>query len=560
MNSFKIYLKKFYQFPTYRFTNLKIDTLQVISFITAAIVIIPLVVIIYSFFTPADTIWKHLYETVLADIIINTLLLVFGVGFSSLIVGVSLAWLTTMYQFPGRKIFEWTLMLPLAMPVYVIAFVSIGLLEYTGPIQTTLRNYLGGELFYFPAIRSTGGVIIVMTLALYPYVYLLSRNAFATQGKKSIEVAQSLGYTRMKAFFKSSIPMARPWIAGGVLLVMMETLADFGAVSIFNYNTLTTEIYKTWFSLFSLTAASQLASVLIIIVFIFIIIEQRTRFSMRFHQPGKQNLSTDKIKLTGLKALSAFSFCFFVLLIAFIIPVTQLFIWGLSNISYDLDIRYLNLLKNSLLLGVIAAAITTIVGILLSYGSRFHKNFINFISVRISTLGYALPGAVLAVGIFIPFAWLDNKVISLLNNTFNINSGLIFNGTLFTVITAYIIRFLAVAYSSVDSAFQRIAVSIDESVRSMGLSKIILLKKIHLPLIKNGIFTALILVFVDVMKEMPITLMTRPFGWDTLAVRIFELTSEGEWQKAALPAIAIVIAGLIPIKLLMKHSDKNYTT
>ncbi len=560
MNSFKLYLRRFYKFPVYQSSSVKFDILQFVTILTAIMVIIPIAVILFSVFTPTDTIWQHLYETVLVDLLINTLLLLLGVGSGSLIIGVSLAWLTTMYQFPGRKIFEWTLMLPLAMPVYVIAFVSIGLLEYTGPIQTNLRNIFDGELTYFPAIRSTGGIIIVMTLALYPYVYLLSRNAFATQGKKSLEVAQSLGYTRMKAFFKSAIPMARPWIAGGVLLVMMETLADFGAVSIFNYNTLTTEIYKAWFSLFSLPAASQLASILVIIVFVFIVIEQRTRMRMRFHQTGKINTEKERIKLYGLKAYTAFIFCMVILLLAFIIPIIQLFVWGIEVIKIDFDFRYFNLLKNSLLLGAIAAILTTIIGIVLSYGGRFHKNFLNFISVRISTLGYALPGAVLAVGIFIPFAWLDNKIIYFMDTTLNINTGLIFNGTIFTVIAAYIIRFLAVAYSSVDSSFQRVSFSIDEAVRSMGLKKRILLKKIHLPLIKNGIFTALILVFVDVMKEMPITLMTRPFGWDTLAVRIFELTSEGEWQRAALPAIAIVFAGLIPIKLLMKHSEQHYSS
>lgn len=518
------------------------------------LVLIPLIIIFSSLFFPADKIWNHIYENVLSELVLNTFSLIVGVAFGTLFIGVLLAWLTSIYDFPGRKIFSWTLMLPLAMPVYVIAFVSIGLLEYTGPVQTFLRGYYGGELQYFPKIRSTGGIILIMTLALYPYVYLLAKNAFQTQGKRALEIAQSLGYSRKSAFLKSALPLARPWIAGGVSLVIMEALSDFGAVSIFNYNTLTTEIYKAWFSLFSIQTASQLASLLVIIVFLFILLEQRSRYRMRFYQPGKTGYKQELIKLSGMKSFVAFLFCLLVLLLSFIIPFTQILIWAGSGLMIDLNQNFIKILSNSLLLAGIAAIITAVIALLLSFGSRFNRDKVNNLLVKISTLGYALPGAVLAVAIFIPFAWLDNNLITVVDDLFGIETGRIFSGTLLALLTAYLIRFLAVAHNSIESSYQRVSFSIDESASSMGVTGLNLLKKIHLPMVRSGVFAAIILVFVDVMKEMPITLMTRPFGWDTLAVRIFELTSEGEWRRAALPAVTIVLAGLLPVRLLMKHS------
>lgn len=538
-------------------SKIKWDFTRTVTLFAALITLLPVGLVTLSFLFPADEIWEHLRSTILYEVIFNTIILVLGVGAGTLLIGVSLAWLTAIYDFPGRKFFSWTLMLPLAIPAYVTAFVAIGIFDYTGVIQTALRPYFNNELFWFPKIKSTGGVILIMTLALYPYVYLLARNAFISQGKRALEVSQSLGYSRKKAFIKAALPMARPWIIGGLLLVIMETLADFGAVYLFNYDTLTTLIYKAWFGFFSLTAASQIASILILFVFMVMLGEQYSRKRMRFYSAGKNESERVLIKLKGIKAAAAFLFSAFTLFIAFILPTLQLFNWSYINISDGFNIRFISLLTNSLTLGILASIITLLLAVVIAYSNRFHKDFINQITVRTATLGYALPGAVLAVGIFSPFVWFDNQIIFFFKNNFDINIGFIFNGTLITLIVAYVVRFLAVGYNSIETSMQRITPSIDESARSLGLGKYELLKKIHLPLIKKGMAAAVILVFVDVMKEMPITLMMRPFGWDTLAVRIFEMTSEGEWQKAALPALTIILAGLLPVRILMKHSEKN---
>ena len=521
----------------------------------AVLVLVPLAVIVFAWAEPAWDIWEHLRQNLLSRLILNTLKLVLGVLAGTLLIGVSLAWLTGACEFPGRQMFSWALLLPLAMPTYVLAFVTLGLFDYTGPVQSTLREWLGRGI-WFPNMRSAGGVIMVMSLALYPYVYLLSRNAFQTQGKRALEAAQSLGCSPTLGFFKVVLPMARPWIAGGASLVLMEALADFGAVSIFNYDTFTTAIYKAWFGFFSLPAAAQLASLLVAMVFVLVVIEQRLRQRMRFTQ-SRLSPQAERIRLTGWLRWLACGYCFTVLSIAFLLPVFQLIKWTLFVFREEFDGRYLERLSHSLILGLSSAALIVFVALLLSYTTRRHHDRLTYLLVRIATLGYALPGTVLAVGIFIPLAWLDNWLIDFMRSQFNIQTFQLLKGTIFIMMIAYLIRFMAAGFKPIDSAMHRVTSNIDEASRLMGLRGVRLLVKIHLPILRGGIFTALTLVFVDVMKEMPITLMTRPFGWDTLAVKIFELTSEGEWERAALPALTLVLSGLLPIVLLMRQADKT---
>ncbi|KIO50166.1 iron ABC transporter permease [Nitrosospira sp. NpAV] len=521
----------------------------------AALVLIPVGTVISSFFAPASDIWQHLVETTLASLLVNTFWLVLGVASGTVLLGVSLAWFTAVCEFPGRKFFSWALLLPLAIPAYVTAFVALGLFDYTGPVQTTLRAWLGPELSWFPNVRGRMGVITVMILAFYPYVYLLARNAFLTQGRRSLEAAQSLGFNRTQGFLKVALPMARPWIAGGVMLALMETLADFGTVAVFNYDTFTTAIYKAWFGMFSLAAASQLASLLIVIVFAMIIVEQRFRSRMRYAET-RQSGRVNRIPLTGWRSWLLVFFASGTLFLSFLLPVTQLGVWAADVFAQDFDQRYLEFLGHSLLLSSLAALLTCSVALLMVYAARRHPDPATHAAVRIATIGYALPGAVLAVGIFVPVAWLDNWLSELAMQFFNIETGLLIQGTLFTMLIAYITRFLAVSHSPIDSAMQRITGSIDEAAMGLGLNGWTMLRRVHLPILKGGIFTAAALVFVDVMKEMPITLMTRPFGWDTLAVRIFEMTSEGAWEQAALPAVALVLAGLLPIILLVRQTEK----
>ncbi len=536
-----------------RFSNLLSQGWRLSALLISLAVLMPVVVILWSLLSPEPEVWQHLREHLLWELVGNTFWLVLGTASGSLIIGVSLAWLVGVCEFPGRKIFSWALMLPLAVPAYVTAFVMVGILDFTGPLQTALRD--AGIDWQPPEIRSLGGVILVMVLAFYPYVYLIARNAFATQGKRALEAAQSLGYSQWDGFFKVALPMARPWIIGGVMLVIMETLADFGTVSVFNYDTFTTGIYKAWFDMFSLQAASQLASILIVFVFIIVLLEQQARARMRYTAVGKTAGKSERIQLKGWRAIATLSFASLVLSLAFIIPMLQLGLWAAEVWINDLDSRYFEFLWHSLLLAGICAILVATAAIILAVANRYYSDFATRSMVRVATLGYALPGPVLAVGAFIPIAWFDNQLHGVLQSVFGYDGGLLLQGSLFTMLLALCIRFMAVGFSPIDGNLQRITRSIDESAQSLGSSGLSLLQRVHLPILQGGLFTAMTLIFVDVMKEMPITLMTRPFGWDTLAVRVFEMTAEGEWERAALPAVAIVLAGLIPIILMNRHAQ-----
>ncbi len=544
------------RFPVWQKFAGYLDTWRFITCGLALTVALPLTVILWSFSYQTQEIWQHLARHVLADLLLNTAILAAGVLTATLILGVSLAWLTGVCDFPGRKIFTWALLLPIAMPTYVLAFVTVGLMDFSGPVQTFFRAWFPASKGWFPNIRSAGGIIIVMSLALYPYVYLLARGAFRTQGKRAMEAAQSLGWSRTSSFFKVALPMARPWIAGGLLLVLMEALADFGAVAIFNFDTFTTAIYKAWFGFFSLPAAAQLSSILVIIIFVVIAVEQKARKKMQFTQSGRSEGQFDRIKLQGWKKWIATLFASAVLLIAFVIPFLQLLIWSAEIFSEEFNFRYLGFLGRSLFFALLAAASVVCCSILLAYASRQHKDKFTQFLLRISTLGYALPGTVLAVGIVIAITAVDKQLAGILKTFLGYEKGALIQGTILTVVAAYLVRFMAVGYNSVNSAMQRITGSLDEVSISLGVKGFSLLRKVHIPILKTGILTAAMLVFVDVMKEMPITLMTRPFGWDTLAVKIFELTSEGEWERAALPAVALVLGGLIPVIILTKQTEK----
>jgi iron(III) transport system permease protein len=534
-----------------------VTSLRSIAFVSALGVIIPILVILASFLHPEPKIWQHIVDTLLGDLLKNTLLLCIGVLVGTFCIGVGTAWLTAVCDFPGRRFFNWALMLPLAVPTYVLAFVFIGLLDFSGPVQTLLRAYIASSVKWFPNIRSAGGTILVMSLALYPYVYLLARNAFKTQGKRVLEVSQALGHSRAKTFFKAALPMARPWIASGLMLVLMETLADFGAVSIFNYDTFTTGIYKAWFGFFSLSAAAQLSSVLLIFVFLVIIVEQQMRAKMQFNQVGKMTTEASRIRLNGWKKWIVCGSLSAILLIAFIIPCLQLLIWSVGSISVELDSRYIGLLFRSIFFSSIAAAVITGLGLLMAYIQRQYSDFTTKWTIRLSTMGYALPGTVLAVGIVIMISFVDRQIIWAIKEISGTQFNSILNGTIITVIFAYTVRFLTAGFNSINSSMYRITRSLDEASTILGITGLNLLRRVHVPILINGLYTAAMLVFVDVMKEMPITLMTRPFGWDTLAVKIFELTTEGEWQRAALPSITLVIAGLIPLILINRKSEQT---
>jgi iron(III) transport system permease protein len=517
-------------------------------------VFMPVAVIFLSWLSPQPDVWQHLLDTVLSDLMINTVSLTVGVSAGVFVLGVSLAWLTAMCQFPGRKIFDWALMLPFSVPAYVMAFCFLGLLDYSGPIQTWIRTYLS-EDFDLP-VRNLAGVVTVFVLAFYPYVYMLARTAFMNQGRGQMDAARSLGCSSYQAFWRVMLPMARPAIAAGMALAIMETLADFGAVSVFNFDTFTTAIYKSWYGLFNIYAAAQLASLLLVFVIGCLWFEQRARGRARYEQHERQQ-KQDLYQLRGLQAAGASLFCLLILSLAFILPVSQLVWWVIETQLADFNARFVQLMVNTVSLGGAAAVITVLVALMMAFAQRVEKNPVMDQAARFSTLGYALPGTVLAVGLMVWFSWIDNSLIKLVNNLFGINTGQLFLGSVFALLVSYTVRFLAVAYGPVNSHLQSVRLSIHEAAQSLGASQRQVLWRVYVPMLRPGLLVAALLVLVDVMKEMPATLLMRPFGWDTLAVRIYEMTSEGEWERAALPALTLVIVGLAPVIVLMSKSRQH---
>ena len=518
------------------------------SRLLAAVILIPLIVIFGAWLAPATEVWAHLASTVLPTLVGNTLLLIMGVAVGTAVLGVSLAWLVSTCEFPGRRWFDWALMLPFALPTYVMAFVFLGLLDFQGPVQGLVREAFGLPASWSVEVRHAAGVVAIMVLVLYPYVYLLARVAFMKQGRAALEAAHTLGMTSWQSFFRVALPMARPAIIGGVSLAVMEALADFGAVAVFNYDTFTTAIYKAWFGFFDLNAASQLASLLLTLVFILLYLERLGRSRARFDSGGS---SPDfrTYHLRGLGAAAASAYCGLVLLLAFVVPMLQLLWWARLWVG-DLDFAYLSLLANTLSLGAMAAVATTAGGLVLAYALRRDRSWLTRASVRIGTLGYAIPGSVLAVAVMWSLTWVDHRVAEIWLWLTGTEMSWLFVGSVFSLILAYFARFLALAFNPVDSALEQVRPSVREVAQSLGFTGVALVWRIYMPILRPGLLTAALLVLVDVMKEMPATLLLRPFGWDTLAVRIYGLSSEGLWERAALPSVTLVAVGLIPVFLL----------
>ena len=513
---------------------------------------IPLLVIAAQILSPQQDVWRHLAENVLGELVVNTALLLACIAPATAILGVGLGWLTAACDYPGRKFFAWALILPFAVPPYVFAFVYLGVFDFSGPVQSALRAMFPSMGFF--DIRNVVGVSAILSLAFYPYVYLMARSAFMTQGRTAMEAARTLGMSPARAFFKVSLPLARPFVAAGLALVCMETLADFGAVSIFNYDTFTTAIYKAWFGLFSLESAAQLASVLALFVLIALIMEQRMRSKMRYNEAGRSTQS-ERLKLRGVAKWSAFCVSLLVFSLAFAIPCVQLFIWGWEALGPE-ALRYVEFGVKTLTLGLTGAAVTICCAMVLAFAKRNDPGAVMNWTTKTATLGYALPGTVLAVGVFIPASWLDAGLFSVFGGLWDGDPTPIVQGSLGLMIAAYAIRFLALGFGAVDSAMQRITPSIGEAAQTMGVTGVRALRRIYLPMLNRGLAAGAILVLVDVMKEMPVTLMMRPFGWETLAVKIFEYTSEGEWELAAIPAVVLILVGLVPVLFLTRQSEK----
>ncbi len=528
--------------------------LSIFAVLIAASISLP-VIIIVSYLVQADgALWQHLLDTVLNDYLINSLLLLLGVGTGVILLGVPTAWLTSMCSFPGRRWLSWALLLPLAMPAYIIAYTYAGLLDFAGPVQSWIRDLTGlsyGDYWFFE-IRSLGGAIIMMSLVLYPYVYLMARAAFLEQSVSSIEVGCSLGYSRWQALWKLALPMARPAIIAGLSLALMETLADYGTVQYYGVSTFTTGIFRTFYGYGDTAAAAQLAASLLAFVILLVLLERYSRRRARYHSAAESRARADLIPLSGSKAIMACVICLSPLMFGFIIPATQLLFWAVFE-AEPLGWDFVGLAWNSFSLAFLAAIIAVTLAIILSYAKRTKPIKPVRTVLAMAGFGYALPGTIIAIGVLIPLAWLDHRLIDIFGSLGWDSPGLLLSGSLVALLFAYTVRFLAVALGSVQSGLEKVKPSLDHAGRSMGHSPLDILRKIHVPLMRSSILTAVLIVFVDVLKELPATLILRPFNFNTMAVRAYELASDERLVDAAPASIMIVLVGLIPV--LMLHAS-----
>ena len=520
----------------------------------AAAVSAPVVVVFAHLFLPAGDVWPHLVDTVLARYIANTLWLLLGVGLATFVIGAGAAWLCAMCRFPGRAVFQWALLLPLALPAWAIAYAYAGMFEYAGPVQSALREAFGWSRrdYWFPDIRSLGGAIMVLSLALYPYVYLLARAAFLDQSVCALEIGRTLGRGAWRGFAGVALPLARPALAGGVALALMEALSDFGTVDYYGVDTFATGIYRTWFALGDAGAAAQLSAVLLIFVFAVLAAERWQRRRARYHHTTGRAGRVFAWRLSGWRAGLASAACFAPLALGFLLPAGRLVAWSVPTWRGGADVAFGALAGTSFLLAALTALLAVAAALVIAYAARLGLGPVGRAARRTAGLGYAVPGSVVAVGALLPLAWIDHRIDDFARSVFGVSTGLIVTGGIAALVFAYLVRFLAVSMNAVDAAFVRVTGHIDDAARTLGAAPARVLGRIHLPMLRGGLLTATLLVFVDTMKELPATLILRPFDVNTLAVRAYELASDERLADAATPALAIVAVGLVPVVLLSR--------
>jgi len=547
--------------PVYQFFGKSMTTWSLVVLAIALLILMPIGVVLSSVFVDSGEIWTHLAETVLPTYIQNSVWLMLGVGVGVVGLGVSTAWLVTSCEFAGRRVFEWALLLPLAAPAYLLAYVYTDLLDYYGVVQTGLRTVFGWQSstdYWFPPIRSLGGAIAMFALVLYPYVYLLTRVAFLEQSVCTLEASRSLGCNPWTSFWKVALPLARPAIAAGTSLALMETLSDFGTVQYFGVETFTTGIYRTWFGMGEAAAASQLSSVLLLFILVLVLLEQWSRRQNRYYQTVHPAQHSSPYCLGLGRTVLAWAICGLPLLLGFVVPSIALLQMAIANATDNFTDNFWIYGRNSLVLAALTALIGMILALIMAYGRRLQPTPVMNIAVRLASLGYAFPGTVIAVGILIPIGTIDNTLDTWMQDTFGISTGLLLSGTITALVFAYLVRFLAVAFNSVESSLARIKPSFDDAARSLGYSPGRTLLHVHAPLMTSGLLTAAILMFVDVMKELPATLIVRPFNFDTLAVQVYRLASDERLAEAAAPALAIVAVGILPVVVLSWQMTRRH--
>ena len=530
------------------------SALTLVSTLIAALFLVPVGTVMVSLGLPSEGTWQHLVATVLPGYIFNTLFLVLFVGLGVLVVGVSTAWLVTMCRFPGVRIFEWALILPLAVPAYVMAYTYTDFLQFAGPVQSTLRSLTGWEFgdYWFPKIHSLEGAALMLIMVLYPYVYLLSRAAFLDQSVCALEVSRTLGRGAWGSFWQVALPTARPMIVAGTALALMETLADYGTVAFFGVPTFTTGIIRAWVSFGDRVAAAQLSTVLLGFVLLILVFEHWSRRQARYHQTSSRYQVLPSYRLRGARALAAWLTCALPLTLGFLLPALILVKMAIEAGDEQFGSRYLGLVANSLTLAVVSAVLAVAVAALLAYSRRLNPGALNSVINRIASMGYAIPGTVIAVGVLMPAALLDNTIDAWARATLGVSTGLLLTGSIAALVFAYLVRFLAVSLNTVEASLAKVRPSMDDAARSLGSRPTGVLLRVHVPLMRGSLLTGGLIVLVDVMKELPATLVMRPFNFDTLAVQAYNLAADERLTESSTASLTIVAVGVLPLILLSR--------
>lgn len=530
-----------------------------ISGIAVTLVLLaPVLALVQQSLLPASEVFADLVATVLSDYIINTVAIVVLVACGSTLLGVPAAWLVAMCRFPGQRHFQWALLLPLAMPAYLVAYVYTDLLDYAGPVQRALRDWFGWASpsdYFFPEVRSLGGAAVMLSLVLFPYVFMLARTAFLEQAGNLMQASRTLGCTPAQSFIRVSLPLARPAIMVGVALVAMETMADFATVSYFAVNTLTTAVYDVWLDYGSLSAAARLSCLMLVGVLVLLAFERKARSRQKQFQRGDSNQRFQRYSLGGIRGLLACGYCLGLLILAFILPAAVLFDYAWAYFDADELDKFWRFSGNSLMVAALVAVLTIAVAMLLQFLARVGT--LTWPS-RLAGFGYAMPGTVLAIGVLIPLTWLDYRINDIAEWLDKPLPGLILSGSMVALLFGYVVRFLAVALGSIESSYKRINPSLDMAAATMGSAPMALLKRVHLPLLRRGMLTAAVIVFMESMKELPAALLLKPIGFETLATYVFQFVSDEALELGALPALVIVAAGLIPVWLLNRSLEQGH--
>ena len=524
---------------------------QIFLYFVILVVITPIITVLSYVFSPSTHLWGHLADNLLLEYLSNTFLILMFVSLISVVLGVSCAWLVTMYQFPGKDIFKWLLVMPIAIPTYVSAYIYAGLVEPSGFLFESAESTigLGKELYNLINLRNIYGVIFILSICLYPYIYLITYSSFKEQSYCAIEVGKSLGLNKKELFRKISIPLARPGIIAGLSLVMMETLAEFGTMDYYGVSTFTTGIYRTWFAFDDDTSALHLASILLTFVFILMILEKYSRGRSKYNHSSQKTRPMKPINMSMRNGIYAFLWCLLIVLLGFIIPIIQLFLWLIDTYSYLFDSEFLEIIINTIIIGSFASVLIVLISIYASYVNRSTSNMYTKFSLKIFSIGYSIPGVVIAVGIIIPITLIDDLQAVIFGSPI-----FYLSGSFIALIIAYLVRFSTISFNATESGLSKIKNNIDLTAKSFGFSNFMILKNIHIPMMKTTVITALILVFVDIVKELPATLILRPFNFDTLAIHIYELASSEQLSFIASPALMLITIGLIPVIILIRKT------